>query len=336
MSTADAPEPVAHHPLIIAGNGIAGLTAAIYAGRANNEPLVIKGDEPGGQLTLTTDVANYPGFPEGIAGPVLIGQMEQQAARFGTEFLNGIITDIDDSDRPFKIHLQNGDCYTADAVIVATGASARWLEVPGEDLLMGYGVSSCATCDGAFFRDETMAVVGGGDAACEEAHFLTKFAEKVYLIHRRDEFRAEAYWVEQIQEKVDAGEIELVMNSEVEEIHGSPEEGVSSVSLVRHPDGTPTQKPEDDPDLEHFDLETAAVFIAIGHTPNTDFLANTDVQTDEDGYVLTYGDETQETRTASHGIFAAGDVVDRHYQQAVTAAGMGCKAALDADSYLSN
>jgi thioredoxin reductase (NADPH) len=335
MSISDLSEPVAHHPLIVAGNGIAGLTAAIYAGRANNDPLVIKGNEPGGQLTLTTDVANYPGFPEGISGPELIGEMEQQASRFGTEFLNGIIADIDDSDRPFSVYLDNGDYYTADAVIVATGASARWLGIPGEDLMMGYGVSSCATCDGAFFRDETMVVVGGGDAACEEAHFLTKFAEKVYLVHRRDEFRAEAYWVEQIQEKVDAGEIELVMNSEVEEITGSPDEGIDSVSLIRHPDGKPTQKDEGDPDLERFELGTAAVFIAIGHTPNTGFLSNTAVQTDDDGYVLTSGDKTEETRTASPGLFAAGDVVDRHYQQAVTAAGMGCKAALDADSYLS-
>lgn len=329
----ESTEQTAHYPLIIAGNGISGLTAAIYAGRANNTPLVIKGDEPGGQLTLTTDVENYPGFPDGISGPELISRMEQQAEKFGAEFVNGIIEHVDDTGRPFQVTLQNGDVYTADSIIVATGASARWLGIPGEDTLMGFGVSSCATCDGAFFKDEPMVVVGGGDAACEEAHFLTKFAEKVYLVHRRDEFRAEAYWADRIEEKVEAGEIETIMNAEVTEIHGTDETGVSSVSVVQHPEGHPTAKLDDEA-VTHFTVDTSAVFVAIGHTPNTDFLSETGVNTDSDGYLKTTGHESEETDTGVAGLFGAGDVVDRHYQQAVTAAGMGCKAAIDAGEYL--
>ncbi len=182
-----------HRRLIIAGTGIAGLTAAVYAARSNNDPLVIEGDEPGGQLTLTTEVDNYPGFPEGISGPDLINRMKEQAERFGTDLINGIVESVDDSTRPFRVEMKNGDVYTADAVIAASGASARTLGVPGEDELMGYGVSTCATCDGAFFRDEDMLVVGGGDAAMEEAHFLTKCADTVYVAHRREQFRAEDY-----------------------------------------------------------------------------------------------------------------------------------------------
>ncbi|WP_331232664.1 thioredoxin-disulfide reductase [Natronorarus salvus] len=323
-----------HRRMIVAGSGISGLTAAIYAGRANNDPLVIEGGEPGGQLTLTTDVANYPGFPEGISGPELIDRMKRQAKRFGAEVEHGVIENVDASSRPFRVELRDGTIYTTDALVVASGASARTLGVPGEDELMGYGVSTCATCDGAFFRDEEMVVVGGGDAACEEASFLTKFAEKVYLVHRREEFRAEGYWVDRIEEKVEAGEIELVLNSEVTEIHGSPEAGVESVSLVRHPDGHPTAKP-DDPATEEFDLDVAAFFVAIGHTPNTDFLEGTGVEMDSEGYIKARdGTGGGQTRTDVEGIFAAGDVVDFHYQQAITAGGMGCKAAIDADEYL--
>ncbi|HMB49541.1 MAG TPA: FAD-dependent oxidoreductase, partial [Natronoarchaeum rubrum] len=184
----DNDEIVEHRTLVVAGTGISGLTAAIYAGRSNNDPLVIEGDEPGGQLTLTTDVANYPGFPEGISGPELVNNMKEQARKFGADLKNGVIESVDDSSRPFRVELKNGDVYTADAVIAASGASARTLGVPGEDELMGYGLSTCATCDGAFFRDEDMIVVGGGDAAMEEASFLTKFADTVYLVHRREEF----------------------------------------------------------------------------------------------------------------------------------------------------
>ncbi|WP_276301631.1 thioredoxin-disulfide reductase [Halorussus lipolyticus] len=325
---------VEHRKLIISGSGIAGLTAAIYAARSNNDPLVLEGDEPGGQLTLTTDVENYPGFPEGISGPDLINNMKEQAQRFGAEVKNGVIEEVDDSSRPYRVELSNGDVYTADAFIAASGASARTLGIPGEDDLMGYGVSTCATCDGAFFRDEEMLVVGGGDAAMEEANFLTKFASKVYLVHRREEFRAEDYWIDRVQEKVEEGEIEIVRNAEVTEIHGSVEEGVDTVDLVRNPEGYPTDK-LDDPETEEFEMDVGAVFLAIGHTPNTDYLEDTAVEMDDAGYIQTEGGKGGgQTKTGVPGIFGAGDVVDYHYQQAVTAAGMGCKAALDADDYL--
>ena len=331
---ADGGQPVEHRKLIVAGTGIAGLTAAIYAGRANNEPLVIEGDEPGGQLTLTTDVANYPGFPEGISGPELIGEMKSQAERFGADLVHGILEDVDATERPFRLTLSNGDVYTADAVVAASGASARTLGVPGEDELMGNGLSTCATCDGAFFRGEDMLVVGGGDAAMEEAHFLTKFADTVYIVHRREEFRAEEYWIDRVHEKVEDGEIEIMKNTELVEIHGSPEDGVDHVTLVENEQGHPTDRLED-PDTEEFDFDVGAVFFAIGHTPNTDYLEGTGVVTDDEGYLRTKGgDAGGQTETDVDGIFGAGDVVDFHYQQAVTAAGMGSKAALDADEYL--
>ncbi|ELY81186.1 FAD-dependent oxidoreductase [Natrinema pallidum] len=325
---------VEHRKLVIAGTGIAGLTAAIYAGRSNNEPLVIEGDEPGGQLTLTTDVANYPGFPEGIGGPELVNNMKEQATQFGAELKNGIIESVDDSSRPFRVEMKDGDVYTADAVIAASGASARTLGIPGEDELMGYGLSTCATCDGAFFRGEDMLVVGGGDAAMEEATFLTKFADTVYIAHRREEFRAEDYWVDRVHEKVEDGEIEIMKNTELTEIHGSQEDGVDHVTLVENDKGHPTDR-LDDPGTEEFDFDVGAVFFAIGHTPNTDYLEDTGVETDDDGYLKTNGgDGGNQTETDVSGIFGAGDVVDYHYQQAVTAAGMGSKAALDADEYL--
>jgi len=325
---------VDHRKLIIAGTGIAGLTAAIYAARSNNDPLVFEGDEPGGQLTLTTDVANYPGFPEGISGPDLVNNMKEQATQFGAEIDHGIVEDVDASERPFRVELSNGDVYTADAVIAASGASARTLGVPGEDDLMGYGVSTCATCDGAFFRDEDMLVVGGGDAAMEEATFLTKFADTVYIAHRREEFRAEDYWIDRVEEKVESGDIEIMRNTELLEIHGSPEDGVDHVTLARNDDGYPSEK-LDDPATEQFDFDVGAVFLAIGHTPNTDYLEATGVELDDAGYIQTKGGVgADETATGVEGLYGAGDVVDYHYQQAVTAAGMGCKAAIDADEYL--
>lgn len=323
-----------HRRMIIAGSGIAALTAGIYAARSNNEPLLFEGDEPGGQLTLTSEVENYPGFPDGIAGPELIEKMKAQAERFGAEIRHGIVADVDDSTRPFRVELANGTVLTTDAFVSASGASARTLGIPGEDELMGYGVSTCATCDGAFFRDQDMVVVGGGDAACEEADFLTKFADTVYLVHRRDEFRAEDYWIDRIMERVEAGEIELLLNTEAVEVHGSPEDGVDHVTLVRHPEGHPTDKLAAEK-TEEFDLDVGAFFIAIGHTPNTDYLAETDVELDDEGYVMTRGGRgAGQTATDVPGIFAGGDVVDYHYQQAVTAAGMGCEAAMDADAYL--
>jgi thioredoxin reductase (NADPH) len=323
-----------HRRLIISGSGIAGLTAAIYAARSNNEPLILRGDEPGGQLTLTTDVANYPGFPDGIGGTELIQRMEEQAEQFGAELENGIITDVDDSQRPFRVELNDGDVYTCDAFIAASGASARTLGVPGEDELMGYGVSTCATCDGAFFRGEDMLVIGGGDAAMEEASFLTKFADTVYVAHRREEFRAEDYWIDRVLEKQEAGEIEIMRNTELLEMHGSPEEGVDHVTLARNETGYPTDN-LDNPGTETVEMDVGAVFLAIGHTPNTEYLEETGVEMDEAGYLKTRGGEGgDQTHTAVEGVFGAGDVVDFHYQQAITAGGMGCKAAMDADEYL--
>lgn len=331
MSTA---ESSSHHRLIIAGSGIAGLSAAIYAGRANNQPLILEGDEPGGQLTLTTEVENYPGFPEGITGPELISRMKTQAEKFGATIQHGIVESLDDSDHPFRVTLRNGNTLTTDAFIAASGASARTLGIPGEDELMGYGVSTCATCDGAFFRDEEMLVIGGGDAAMEEAHFLTKFASKVYIAHRRDEFRAEDYWVDRIMEKVDEDEVEILWNTEVTEIHGTPEDGIKSTTIVTHPNGHPKEK-LDDPATESKDFPVGAVFLAIGHTPNTAYLAETTVTLDEEGYIITQGGRgAGQTKTGVPGIFGAGDVVDFHYQQAITAGGMGVEAALDADDYL--
>ncbi|QGX94114.1 thioredoxin reductase [Haloplanus rallus] len=333
------PDGADHRRLIIAGSGIAGLTAAIYAGRSNNEPLVFEGDEPGGQLTLTTDVDNYPGFPEGISGPELVSDMKEQARKFGAEVENGVIESVDVVDDPgpghtFHVTLSSGDEYTADAVIAASGASARTLGIPGEDELMGYGLSTCATCDGAFFRDEEIVVVGGGDAACEEAVFLTKFASTVHLVHRREEFRAEDYWIDRVMEHVEDGDIELKLNTEVTELHGSQAEGVDHVTMVHHPEGHPTGK-LDDPETEEFAFDAGAVFYAIGHTPNTDYLEGLDVEMDDEGYLETAGgDGAGQTATGVPGLFGAGDVVDYHYQQAITAGGMGCKAAIDADGYL--
>jgi thioredoxin reductase (NADPH) len=298
---------------------------------------VFEGDEPGGQLTLTTEVDNYPGFPDGISGPELVTNMKEQAKRFGAEVKHGIVTAVDDSSRPFRVEMKSGDVYTADAVIAASGASARTLGVPGEDDLMGYGLSTCATCDGAFFRDEKIMVVGGGDAAMEEANFLTKFASTVYLVHRREEFRAEDYWIDRTMEKVEDGAIEIMRNTELTEIHGTPEEGVDHVTLVSHPEGHPKEKLDSEraDEVEEFDFDVGAVFYAIGHTPNTAYLAGTGVEMDDDGYLRTKGGfGGGQTATDVEGIFGAGDVVDYHYQQAVTAGGMGSKAAIDADDYL--
>jgi len=319
---------VEHRRLLIAGTGIAGLTAGIYAARSNNAPLIIEGDEPGGQLTLTTDVENYPGFSEGISGPELINEMKTQAKKFGAETRNGIIERLTREDAGhFRVELRDGDVYTADAVIAASGASARTLGVPGEEELMGYGLSTCATCDGAFFRGEDMLVVGGGDAAMEEANFLTKFADTVYVAHRREEFRAEDVWIDRTMEKVEAGEIELLLNTELTEIHGTPEDGVDHVTLVEHPDGHPKEKledPETADSVREYDFDVGAVFFAIGHTPNTEYLNELPIETDDEGYLLTEGGRGgDQTATGVDGLFGAGDVVDFHYQQAVTAAGMG-------------
>jgi thioredoxin reductase (NADPH) len=327
-------EVIEHRDLIVAGTGIAGLTAAIYAGRANNDPLVFEGDEPGGQLTLTTDVANYPGFPDGIGGTALVKRMKDQAHRFGADIDHGIVEHVDDEGPPFRVELEHGDVYTCDAFIAASGASARTLGVPGEDELMGYGLSTCATCDGAFFKGEDMLVVGGGDAAMEEASFLTKFADTVYIAHRRQQFRAEDYWIDRIEEHVEDGDVELLRNTELLEIHGSQADGVDHVTLAENEDGYPAEN-LDDAATETYDFDVGAVFYAIGHTPNTDYLEHTGVELDEAGYITAQGgDGGDQTATDVEGIFAAGDIVDHHYQQAITAGGMGAKAALDTDEYL--
>jgi thioredoxin reductase len=233
-----------------------------------------------------------------------------------------------------SVELSDGEQYTTDAFIAASGASARTLGIPGEDELMGYGLSTCATCDGAFFRGEDMLVVGGGDAAMEEATFLTKFADTVYIAHRRENFRAEAHWVDRVEEHVDDGDIEIMRNTELLELHGTPEDGIDHVTLARNETGYPKEN-LDDPGTETVEMDVGAVFLAIGHTPNTGYLADTGVEMDERGYIQTVGgDGGGQTKTAVEGIFGAGDIVDHHYQQAVTAGGMGSKAAMDADEYL--
>jgi thioredoxin reductase (NADPH) len=298
--------------VIVIGSGPAGFTAALYAARANLEPLVLKGLEAGGQLMLTTDVENYPGFADGLLGPELMDQMEKQAARFGAEILPVHVTQVDLSDRPFVVKSGDQEWHTK-TIIVATGATARWLGVPGEDALRGRGVSACATCDGFFFRDRELVVVGGGDTAMEEATFLTKFASAVTIVHRRDEFRASKVMVERALANP---KIRVVWDSVLDEILG--DDAVTGVTLrnVRTGATTPTS--------------TDGVFVAIGHDPNTTLFRG-QLDLDDDGYLLV--DEPR-TTTSVPGVFAAGDVTDRTYRQAVTAAGQGCKAAMDAERFL--
>ncbi len=297
--------------VLIIGSGPAGITAAIYAARADLEPLMIEGFQRGGQLMLTTDVENYPGFPDGIMGPELMEQFRKQAERFGTRIISSDVSRVDFSSRPFKVWVDQ-DLYESESIIISTGASARWLDVPGEEKLRGYGVSACATCDGFFFRDKEIAVVGGGDSAMEEALFLTKFASKVTIIHRREEFRASKIMANRALEHP---KIEVVWNTVVEEILG--DSGVTGVRLRN----VVTD--------EASDLAVEGVFMAIGHDPNTAVFAG-QIDTDDAGYVLT----GTNTMTSVEGVFAAGDVVDKVYRQAITAAGMGCEAAIDAERWL--
>ncbi|GAB0056906.1 Thioredoxin reductase [Candidatus Magnetaquicoccaceae bacterium FCR-1] len=305
-----------HHRLIILGSGPAGYTAAIYAGRANLKPILIQGMQPGGQLTTTTEVDNFPGFEHGIQGPELMEKMRAQAERFDATMVYDTIVATDLKTRPMRLTADSGDLYTCDALIIATGASARWLGLESEQKLKGFGVSACATCDGFFFRGQEIAVVGGGNTAAEEAIFLTHFASKVYLVHRRDQLRAEKV----MQDKVrDNPKIVPVWDSVIEEILGEPGQG--GVSGIRVKNVKTGQSSE---------LPLTGVFIAIGHSPNTAIFGD-QLETIDGGYLVTRPDSTA---TAIPGVFAAGDVQDRHYRQAVTAAGTGCMAALEAERFL--
>ena len=321
------------HDVVVAGSGVAGLSAAVYAARADLDPLVLEGDEPGGQLTLTTDVENYLGFPDGVGGMELIQRGREQAERFGAEFEHGLIESADLDGQPMKLSLSTGETLRTRALIVATGASARWVGADGEDELMGYGLSTCATCDGAFHRGDDVLVVGGGDSAMEEALFLAKFADSVTVVHRRDRLRASEIMAERARTH-DA--IEFAWNTEVVALHGSQEEGLTGATLVSHPDGYPSEKYDAGGDVSTRDVAVGGVFYAVGHEPNTAFLEDSAVELDDDGYVQTTsaGDTWATTETAVEGVFAAGDVMDRDYQQAVTAAGMGSMAALDAEAWL--
>ncbi len=304
-----------HRKVTIIGTGPAGLTAAIYSARANLSPLVIQGPEPGGQLITTTDVENYPGFPDGIMGPDMMQKFEAQAERFGAELRWGSVTSVDFSTRPFKLVVDEETPITSDTVIISTGASARYLGLENEARLLGHGVSACATCDGAFFREQEVAIVGGGDTAMEEALFLTRFASKVYVIHRRGEFRASQI----MQDRVLAHEkIEVLWNTEVTDVLGDK---LVSGLVLRNTDGTNERT-----------LPVEGFFVAIGHRPNTDIFKSY-LDRDETGYLITKPDSTY---TNVEGVFASGDAQDHIYRQAITAAGTGCMAAIDAERWLAD
>ena len=303
------------HNVVILGSGPAGLTAALYAARANLKPLVLDGGQPGGQLTITTDVENYPGFPDGVMGPEMVDLFRKQAERFGTEYMTAEVTGVDLSQRPFGLETAAGTTIRCKTLVIATGASAKLLGLPSEEKLMGFGVSACATCDGFFFKDKDVLVVGGGDTAMEEANFLSRFASRVRVIHRRNELRASKI----MQDRAIKNEkIEFVWNSSIDEIHGERETGVEAVTLKDTQTGETTRTP------------TEGVFMAIGHEPNTAaFRGKLDM--DERGYLLTEG---KTTNTNIPGVFACGDAQDPTYRQAVTAAGTGCMAAIDAERFL--
>jgi len=304
-----------HRRVTIVGTGPAGLTAAIYSARANLEPLVIQGPEPGGQLITTTDVENYPGFPDGIMGPEMMQKFEQQADRFGAELRWGTVTSVDFSERPFKLVVDEETPVVSDVVIISTGASAQYLGLENEGRLLGHGVSACATCDGAFFREMKVAIVGGGDTAMEEALFLTRFASKVYVIHRRDEFRASKIMQQRV---IEHEKIEVLWNTTVSDVLGDKlVEG-----LVINDVNTGEEK----------ELAVEGFFVAIGHKPNTEIFADY-LDRDETGYVHTQADSTY---TNVEGVFACGDAQDHVYRQAITAAGTGCMAAIDAERWLAD
>lgn len=299
--------------LIIIGSGPAGLTAAIYASRANLRPLILEGGTPGGQLTTTTEVENFPGFPEGITGPDLMENMKKQAAKFGSKFETTKVTSVDLSASPFKISCENGDEYSAKSIIISTGASAKYLGLPNEKELIGRGVSACATCDGFFYRDKIVHVAGGGDTAMEEAEFLTNFASKVYIVHRRDELRAS----KPMQQKAfDNPKIEILWDTVIEEILAD-EGGVIGLKVKNVKSGEITER------------QTDGLFMGIGHNPNTEFL-NGQIELDDHGFIKT----NNATATNVNGVFACGDVQDPVFRQAISAAGTGCMAAMQAEKYL--
>ena len=306
-----------HSKVLIIGSGPAGYTAAIYAARAMLNPILVSGMEPGGQLTTTTDVENYPGFSDVIQGPWLMEEMRKQAEAVGTIFKNDMIKEVDFKKYPLELLGESGDKYTAETVIIATGAQARWLNLDSETKFRGFGVSACATCDGFFYKNKEVVVVGGGNAAVEEALFLTKFASKVTLIHRRDSLRAEKL----LQQKIlSHSKIKIIWNNKIKEIVGTENpKGVTSVIL------------ENTKDQSISKIDTHGIFIAIGHDPATKIFSN-QIEMDKEGYIITKADSA---KTNIKGVFAAGDVKDKTYRQAVTAAGMGCMAALEAEKFLS-
>ncbi|PIW29491.1 MAG: thioredoxin-disulfide reductase [Rhodospirillales bacterium CG15_BIG_FIL_POST_REV_8_21_14_020_66_15] len=312
----NSPEAPRHAKVLIIGSGAAGYTAAVYAARANLSPILVRGLQPGGQLTITTDVENYPGFAEPIQGPWLMEQMYEQARNVGTEMIEDTIMEVDLSARPFRAAGDTGAVYTGDAVVIATGASARWLGLPSEEKFMGFGVSACATCDGFFYRGKQVAVIGGGNTAVEEALFLTNFASRVTLIHRRDELRAEKI----MQDRLFKNEkIEVLWDTVLEEVlGGGTPPVVTGMKLKNVKTGEIAERAAD------------GVFIAIGHDPNTKLFKG-QIEMDREGYIITKPDST---KTNIPGVFAAGDVQDKVFRQAVTAAGTGCMAALEAEHFL--
>ena len=302
------------HKTIIIGSGPAGLTAAIYAGRANLKPIVFEGNQPGGQLTITTDVENFPGFPDGVMGPDMMDLFRNQAKKFGAECHFKHVTKVDLTSKPYRVFVGE-EMFLSDTVIISTGASARMLGLEEEERLMGYGISTCATCDGYFFKEKNIVVVGGGDSAMEEASFLTKFAKKVTIIHRREVFKASKIMLDRVRNNP---LIDIIVNKSIESINGNQQDGISNIVLKDTVSG------------ETSTFECEGVFYGIGHTPNTDLFKGM-IDLNDNGYIITQSDSSL---TNIPGVFACGDVEDDHYRQAITAAGSGCMAAIDAEKYL--